>query len=121
MNTAIVRKELNNIKRIIKTQFPDAVFRVSAGPEPSPRTLWLDVFTDAENRCDIQDLIDKPRLDVLIKKRFLIGITPHSLAYLPARLRNGQGGRATRYAKPRAATRTLRERKSQYRAKTRAK
>jgi hypothetical protein len=121
MNAALVRKELNQIKRMIKTEFPDAIFRVSAGAEPSPRSLWLEVFTDSENRWDIQDLINKPRTDLLVRKKFVITLLPQPLAYLPARLRDGQNRRATRYAKPPTATRTLRERKRQYRAKASAK
>ena len=110
MNTALVRKELNDIKRMIKQAFPDAVFRISAGAEPSPRALWLEVFTNAENRWDIQDLIDKPRMNLLIKKKFTLTLLPQPLAYLPPRRRNGSSHRAP--------TRTLRERKRAYRTKT---
>ena len=120
MNVNLVRKELNEIKRIIKAHYPDAIFRTSPGAEPSPRSLWLNVYSDLADPMDLSDLVVGREVDLLERKKFLLVVLPHRLAYLPPRVRNGQTQRAASYPRPRAAARgrVVRERKATYRTKT---
>ena len=93
MNSNSVRDEVEEIKRRIRRRFPDARFLLSKDSEASSQILYLDVYTDAENRWDIQDLIEKPRLAALIKKQVLISVIPQPTAYLRTEVRNGNRAR----------------------------
>ena len=120
MNTTPVRKELNELKRIIKGQYPEAIFRVTEGPEPAPRRLWLNVYLNTVDMEAIHKLVSDRELDVLLNKGYALYVMPHDLAYLPARVRNGKTRPAASYPRPRATAqgRVMRERKATYQAKT---
>jgi hypothetical protein len=119
MNTKIVRKELDELKQIVKARYPEAVFRISEGPEPAPRRLWLNVYINSDEMHEVHELVKDRELDVLLKKNFAIYVLPHPLAYLPPGTRNGRTQRGTSLAKQNAERqpRVLRERKTKYRAK----
>lgn len=95
---AIVREELREMKRTIKREYPDAVFRVIDGPEASPRSLWMDVYSDLADREILTDLVIEQGLELLEKKRFLLTVHAIPLDYLPAPRthRASNGNRATR-------------------------
>jgi hypothetical protein len=118
MNVSLVRKELDEIKRIIKAHYPDAIFRTSPGAEPSPRSLWLNVYSDLADPMDLSDLVVGREVDLLERKKFLLVVLPHRLAYLPPR--NGKARPAVSYPRPRAAAqgRVVREREATYQAKS---
>ncbi|MBI5651510.1 MAG: hypothetical protein HZC40_13870 [Chloroflexi bacterium] len=104
---AIVHHELGEIRKIIKRQYPDAIFQVLEGPEPSPRSLWMRVFTDMVDSETLTDLIIERDLELLEKKRFLLIVHARPLAYLPEpRARRASNG-----------TRVARERRATYRVK----
>lgn len=121
MNIRTIQKELQGIKGTLKAKFPDAIFRISPGAEPSPRTAWLYVYTDLGDRSEISELIIDREVELLVKKQFLLSILPRPLAYLPPpRPRNGKPRRVSSHAKPRARTaaRAARERKTKYQSKS---
>jgi len=112
----IISKELAEMKRLIKNRYPDAVFRLTEGPEIMRRGLWLNVYTDMADLGEINDLVIAREVDLLERKRFLLSVLPHSLAYLPQPRQNSKGQRAPSYTRPRAQAqaRVLRERKATY-------
>lgn len=114
----IVSKELKQIRRLIKKQYPDSVFRLTEGAERSPRSLWLDVYTDLAEASDISDLISDQRMDLLVKKKFLLSILPQPLAYLPPPRWNGKMRRTVSYTRPRAQAHVARERQNKYQSRS---
>ncbi len=114
----IASKELNTIKRLIRKHYPDSVFRLTEGAERSPRSLWLDVYTDLAEASDITDLINDRRMDLLVRKKFLLSVLPQPLAYLPPLRQNGKARRTTGYPRTRAQAHVARERQSKYQARS---
>ena len=116
MSRRIVQDEINQIKAQIKQHYPDAIIRVYA--KPHPRQIDIDVYTDAENAWDMQELIDKPRMNALLNKDYLISVVPQPLKYLPPAI--AEKTRALAYApkrKRRATALYTRERRARYRSK----
>ncbi len=117
----IADKEINEIKRLVRKRFPDAVFRLTEGAEPSSRTLWLNVYTDLGDPLEISDLVIDRKVDLLVRKKFLLAILPQPLAYVSPLRRNGKTQRAARYAPARGArtlTHAARERQVKYQTKS---
>lgn len=107
----MVRRELEQIKRIIKRRYPDAVFRVVPNPDREPRTLWLDVFTDQATLSEISDLVIRKQIDLLVKRDFLVSVVPQPLRLLPA---------ARSRQSKREGSRVARETRTAYRTKSKS-
>ena len=118
-SATIVRRELNEFKRKIRAQYPEAVFRVTPDPE-SPRGLFLEVYTETDDFWGVHDIVVSRLTDVLLEKGISIGVLPLPLAHLPSHVRDGKTRPAASYPRPRAAAqgRVIRERKATYQAKT---
>ncbi len=99
----IISRELKEIERLIKKHYPDAVFRLIEGPEIMQRGLWLDVYTDMADLEEMSSLVRDRTMDLLIRKKFVLGVLPHTLDYLPAALRNGKARRTPSYLPARAS------------------
>lgn len=122
----IIAKELAEIKRLIKREFPDATFRVTEGAEPESRTLWMDVYTDMADGDNLSDLVVERQVQLLIHRAFLLSINAMSRLYLHPRVTtNGKEIRFSSRARalPAGRVRAIREKTSDYRTvkKTRGK
>lgn len=95
---ALIRNDLAEIKRVIRREYPGAIFRVIEDPELGSRSLWMNVYGDAIDGDTLTDLILERGLQLLEKKRFLLTVHARPLAYLPEpkTRRASNGGRVAR-------------------------
>lgn len=112
MTRLLAQAEIAEMKKRIKQHYPDAIIRIHRATQP--RVINFDVYTDAENAWDMQELIKKPRLEALINKEYLISVVPQPRKYFQPVSRQ-VANKAN--SKPRSSPRqrSTRESKSGYR------